>query len=61
MLDQKPKQFVIARDSPVKTIRREQFVTYKANRVKMPDEFKRQMSMIHQIASELHIPTIQAP
>ncbi len=27
--DQKPKQFVIARDSPVKTIRREQFMTIK--------------------------------
>lgn len=61
LLDKKPKQFVIAWDSPVKTIRKEQYVTYKANRTQMPDEFKRQMSMIHQIASELHIPTIQAP
>lgn len=61
LLDKKPKQFVIAWDSPVKTIRKEQFVTYKANRTTMPDEFKRQMSMIHQIAAELHIPTLQAP
>lgn len=61
LLENKPKQFVIARDSPVKTIRKEQFVTYKANRTKMPDEFKWQMSMIHQIAGEIWIPALQAP
>jgi DNA polymerase I len=61
LLDNKPKHFVIARDSPVKTIRKEQFLTYKANRTKMPDEFKRQMSMIHQIATEIGVPALQAP
>lgn len=60
-MKKKPKQFVIARDSPVKTIRKEQFVTYKANRTKMPDEFKRQMSMIHQVAEEIGIPSLIAP
>lgn len=61
LLESKPKQFVIAWDSPVKTIRKEQFVTYKANRIKMPDEFSRQMGMIHQIAGEIGIPALQAP
>lgn len=61
LLENKPKWFVIAWDSPVKTIRKEQFVTYKANRTKMPDEFKWQMSMIHQIADEIRVPALQAP
>lgn len=61
LVEQKPKHFVIARDSPVKTIRKEQFVTYKANRTQMPDEFKWQMSMIHQITDELRIPALQVP
>jgi DNA polymerase-1 len=59
LLEQKPKQFVIARDSPVKTIKKEQFVMYKANRIAMPDEFKWQMNMIHQITTELGIYSIQ--
>jgi len=61
LIDSRPKQFVIAWDSPVKTIRKEQFVTYKANRTKMPDEFKRQMSMIHQIVEEIGVSALQAP
>ena len=60
LLDQKPKQFVIARDSPVKTIKKEQFITYKANRISMPDEFKRQMTRIKEIIEELWVPALQA-
>jgi 5'-3' exonuclease len=40
---QKPDYFVIAWDAPVKTIRKEMDENYKANRTKMPDEFKWQM------------------
>lgn len=59
LLDYKPTYFTIARDSPVKTIRKEQFVSYKANRVQMPDEFKRQMGRIHELVEELRIPAVQ--
>lgn len=57
----KPDEFIIAWDSPKKTKRKEQFSEYKANRIKMPDEFKWQMRMIHQIVEELWIPSITAP
>jgi DNA polymerase-1 len=43
LLKQKPDYFAIARDSPKQTIRKEQFSEYKANRTKLPDEFKYQM------------------
>ncbi|MDP2670408.1 MAG: hypothetical protein Q8O99_05825 [bacterium] len=59
LLDHKPTYFVIARDSPVKTIRKEQFETYKANRVQMPDEFRRQMGRIHELVEEINIPAVK--
>lgn len=59
LLDQRPTHFVIARDSPVKTIRKEQFETYKANRVSMPDEFKWQMRKIKELIDEVNIPALQ--
>jgi len=43
LMQQKPEYFVIARDSPKRTIRKEKFEEYKANRTKLPDEFKYQM------------------
>lgn len=57
----KPQEFVIAWDSPKKTKRKESYEWYKANRVKMPDDFKRQMRMIKDIVWELGIPFLEMP
>ncbi len=57
----KPHEFVIAWDSPKRTIRKEKFEEYKANRVKMPDDFKWQMRMIKDIVDELNIPFLEMP
>lgn len=59
LLDKKPKHFVIARDSPVRTIRREQVVTYKANRVSLPDDLKWQLPRIKELVEEVNIPALQ--
>jgi DNA polymerase-1 len=56
-----PEYFVIARDSPQKTFRHEQFEDYKANRKKMDDDFKTQIPIIHQIINELQIPSLAIP
>ena len=46
---QRPDYFMIAWDAPQKTFRKELNEDYKANRVSMPDEFKRQMGMIKEL------------
>ncbi len=57
----KPDYFAIAWDAPVKTVRKEMDETYKANRTKMPDEFKWQMGMIKELVGQLHIPAEEIP
>jgi len=59
--EQKPDYFVIAWDAPVKTVRKEMDENYKANRTKMPDEFKRQMGMIKELVAQLKIPAEEIP
>lgn len=58
---EKPGYFVIAWDAPVKTVRKELDSEYKANRTKMPDEFKWQMGMIKELVGQLHIPAEEIP
>lgn len=58
---EKPDYFVIAWDAPVKTVRKELDENYKANRTKMPDEFKRQMGMIKELVAQLAIPAEEIP
>jgi DNA polymerase-1 len=50
---QHPDYLVIARDSPGKTFRHEQFSAYKAHRKKMEDDFKDQIPLIRQIIEDL--------
>jgi len=57
----KPDSFMIARDSPKRTIRKDMDENYKANRVKMPDDFKWQMRMIKDLVEELWIPAMECP
>ena len=61
LLKQNPEYFVIARDSPKQTIRKENFSEYKSNRTKLPDEFKYQMGSIKQLVKECGIPHYEVP
>lgn len=61
MLQTKPEYLVIARDSPVRTVRAEIFEDYKAQRISMPDNFRRQMNMIKELVAQLHIPAEEIP
>lgn len=61
LLQKKPDNFVIAWDSPVKTIRHQQYENYKINRPPLPDNFKRQIWQIKEIVDKLKIPYIQMP
>ena len=61
LLQQKPEYFVIARDSPKRTIRKEKFEEYKANRTKLPDEFKYQMWSIKKLVEQCQIPYLECP
>jgi len=52
---EKPDYFVLARDAPHKTLRHEQFESYKAHRPELPDDFKFQISLTKHIVDELGI------
>lgn len=49
LLKQHPSHFLIARDSPTRTKRKDSFEDYKAQRIAMPDEFYWQMNTIKDI------------
>lgn len=57
----RPDRFMIARDAPTRTARKEINEEYKSNRVAMPDEFKRQMTMIKELVAQLQIPSLEMP
>ena len=61
LMQQKPDYFLIAWDSPKRTIRKEKFEEYKANRTKLPDEFKYQMWSIKELVEECGIPYLERP
>ncbi len=58
ILQDKPEKFLIAWDEWWKTKRHEQFEEYKANRPKMPNEFKNQIKVIKDIINRINIPFI---
>ncbi|USN55548.1 MAG: hypothetical protein H6765_02940 [Candidatus Peribacteria bacterium] len=59
--EQKPDHFVIARDAPSRTFRKEINEDYKANRITMPDNFKWQMTMIKELVNQLQIQAEEIP
>ncbi len=61
LLKQKPDYFIIAWDSPKRTLRKEKFEDYKANRTKLPDEFKYQMWSIKELVETCKIPFLEMP
>lgn len=61
LLREQPDYFVIVRDTPSKTIRHDADVTYKANRVKMPDDFWEQIAVIHSIMTQIWLAQVACP
>jgi DNA polymerase-1 len=61
LLDSEYTHLLIARDSPVKTLRHIAFEEYKANRTAIPDEFKAQIRMTKDLIKELAIPALEIP
>lgn len=57
----RPDWFMVAWDAPTRTARKEINEDYKSNRVAMPDEFKRQMTMIKELVAQLQIPALEIP
>lgn len=52
---EKPDYFLLAWDSPHKTIRHEQFEDYKWQRPELPDDFKWQIRTTKEVIDEIHI------
>jgi len=61
IFQEKPDYFVITWDSPVKTLRHEEYPEYKANRKKMEDDFKHQIPITKAIVDQLGIPSLIVP
>ena len=61
IFQEKPDYFVITWDSPVKTLRHEEYAEYKANRKKMDDDFKHQIPTTKAIVDQLWIPSLIVP
>jgi DNA polymerase I len=61
IFQEKPDYLVITRDSPVKTLRHQEYPEYKANRKKMDDDFKNQIPWTQQIVEQLSIPNVVIP
>src|SRR5574344_1525824 len=61
IFQEKPDYLVIAWDSPVKTLRHQEYTEYKANRKKMDDDFKNQIPWTQEIVNKLSIPNIVVP
>jgi len=61
IFQEKPDYLVITWDSPVKTLRHEEYPEYKANRKKMDDDFKNQIPVTKAIVDELWIPSLIVP
>lgn len=58
LIQEKPDYLLIARDSPVKTIRHQDYPEYKANRKKMDDDFKSQIPFTKEIIQKLNVPNM---
>jgi DNA polymerase I len=59
--DEKPTRVAVAFDRSEPTFRHEKYVEYKAGRSKAPDEFRGQLSLIHEVLDALGIRHLSAP
>jgi len=61
LLKDRPDHFIIAWDSPKKTVRHEYYPEYKANRPPMEDSFKLQVGIIKDLVKEFGLYSIECP
>ncbi len=59
--DEQPTHVAVAFDVSRQTFRSEQYAEYKAGRATTPDEFKGQVSLLHEVLAALRIPVIEKP
>ena len=59
LISEKPTHVAVAFDVSRKTFRSEIFPEYKANRAKTPDEFRSQMSYLHELVTAFGITTFE--
>ncbi len=57
--DETPTHIAVAFDVSRRTFRTEQYAEYKATRSSTPDEFKGQVSLIHEVLDALRIPVVE--
>ena len=56
--EHKPKQIIITWDLPGKTFRNEIYKDYKANRSPAPDNFNKQIPLLHELIESFNIPQV---
>jgi DNA polymerase-1 len=57
--DERPTHIVVAFDVSRQSFRREQYAEYKAGRSDTPEQFKGQVSLVHEVLDALKIPHLQ--
>lgn len=57
LMSERPDYFIICRDSPKPTLRKQDFQAYKAHRPSLDDNFKWQISQIKNCITKLQIPS----
>ncbi|MQY02241.1 DNA polymerase I [Actinomadura macrotermitis] len=61
MRDEQPTHVAVAFDRSEPTFRHQAYDEYKAGRAKTPDEFRSQVSLIHEVLDALRIPRMSVP
>lgn len=59
--DEEPTHVGVAFDVSRQTFRSEQYADYKATRSATPDEFKGQVSLVHEVLAALRVPMVELP
>src|SRR4051794_12475790 len=59
--DEQPTHLAVAFDVSRQTFRSEEYVEYKANRSKSPEEFSGQVSLIKEVLDALRVPYVEKP
>ena len=59
--DERPSNVAVCFDRSEPTFRHESFQAYKANRQETPEDFRGQMSLIHELLDALRIPYLSVP
>ncbi|GAB3598752.1 DNA polymerase I [Angustibacter peucedani] len=57
--DEQPSHIAVTFDVSRQTFRSEEYAEYKAGRAKTPDEFRGQISLLHEVLAALRIPVVE--